>query len=294
MGLHSATVELHMTDLSILSHIKASTATSTTEAVATALAQLGEVFTEWHEHTRTAPSLRQVAQDLLSHLLPESCIVRNPDVLFINSASDDGSLASSLSLTDALMQALIHGLAEFEGGNVKVYSRHDSLDEQHLVPALGGEFVLEVLTSAQEALPRYYKDRIDAFWSESLPLDGQEGGAQARDNACVTLHRDILTREMELLSLNRQIGEEDKTNLMESFRGSNLYRISLRSETGSGVATTAFVIPRTPQTRSPLTLANCEGNVFLISAEYGIELYESLADLDQKLRARLGDAHEQT
>jgi len=294
MGLRSATVELHMTDLSILSHIKASTATSTTEAVATALAQLGEVFTEWHEHTRTAPSLRQVAQDLLSHLLPESCIVRNPDVLFINSASDDGSLASSLSLTDALLQALIHGLAEFEGGNVKVYSRHDSLDEQHLVPALGGEFVLEVLTSAQEALPRYYKDRIDAFWSESLPLDGQEGGAQARDNACVTLHRDILTREMELLSLNRQIGEEDKTNLMESFRGSNLYRISLRSETGSGVATTAFVIPRTPQTRSPLTLANCEGNVFLISAEYGIELYESLADLDQKLRARLGDAHEQT
>ncbi|KFE57732.1 dermonecrotic toxin domain-containing protein [Pseudomonas syringae] len=283
-----------MTDLSILNHIKASAASSSTEVIATALGQLGEVFTQWHEHTRTAPSLRQVGHDLLTLLLPESSVVKNPDVLFINTPSDDGSLARSLSLTDALLQTLTHGLAEFESGIVRVYSRHDSLDEQHHVSALEGELVLEVLGNALEALPRYYKDRMDAFWSESLPLDGQEGESQTRDNACVTLHRAILTREMELLSLNRQIGEEDKTTLMESFRGSNLYRISLRSGTGSGVVTTAFVIPRAPQTRSPLTLANCEGNVFLVSAAYGIELYESLADLDQRLRARLSDAHEQS
>lgn len=292
MGLRSATVELHMTDLSILNHIKASAASSSTEVIATALGQLGEVFTQWHEHTRTAPSLRQVGHDLLTLLLPESSVVKNPDVLFINTPSDDSSLARSLSLTDALLQTLTHGLAEFESDIVRVYSRHDSLDEQHHVSALEGELVLEVLANALEALPRYYKDRMDAFWSEVLPLAGQ-GESQTRDNACVTLHQDILMREMELLHLNRQISEEDKATLVQSFSGSNLYRISLRSEAGSGVMTTAFVIPRTPQTRSPLTLANCEGNVFLVSAAYGIELYESLTDLDQKLRARLSDTHEQ-
>lgn len=281
-----------MTDLSILSHIKTTAVGSTTEAITTVLGQLGEVFTQWHEHTRVAPSLRQVGHDLLSQLLPGSSVVNNPDVLFISTSSADSSLARSHSLTDALLHALTHGLAEFQSSNVQVYSRHDSLDEQHLVSVLEGELVFEVLTSALEALPRYYKDRIDAFWSEVLPLGGQEGQSQTRANACVALHRDILVREMELVFLNRQINEKDKVTLMESFRGGNLYQISLRSRTGSGVVNTAFAVPRIAQTRSPLTLDNCEGNVFLVSATYGIELFESLTELDQKLRARLSDVHE--
>ena len=107
-----------MTDLSILSHIKTTAVGSTTEAITTVLGQLGEIFTQWHEHTRVAPSLRQVGHDLLSQLLPGSSVVNNPDVLFINTSSADRSLARSHSLTDALLHALTHGLVGHEGDDL--------------------------------------------------------------------------------------------------------------------------------------------------------------------------------
>jgi hypothetical protein len=289
MGLRSATVELHMTDLSILPRLNAEAANSSSEVIAAALGRLGEVFTQWHELARTVPSLRHVAHDLLRQMLPESGGLGNPEALFINSGKADGLLATSISLTDALLQALTQGLAEFDPSHVQVYSRHDSTHEQHLVPNMDGVFVLEVLDEALNVFPGYYKDRLDAFWSEILPTAGDTGESQTRHRACTTLHREILTREMDLLALARLINEADKNTLVESFKGSNLYRISLTSETGSCVLTSAFVIPRTAQTRSPLTLANCEGNVFLLTAADGIELYDSLSDLDQKLRARLSD-----
>ena len=289
MGLRSATVELHMTDLSILSHIKAGVAGSPSESLAVALRQLGEVFTEWHEHARIAPSLRQIAHGVLSQLLPYSSEIKNPDVLFINTQATDGSLARSISLTDMLLQALTQGLADHQRDGVQIYSRHDSIQEQYLAPGLEGAHVLEMLTTALDALPKYYKDRIDAFWADALPCAGGESEYLIRRRVCANLYAEILRREVNLLSLDRQINETDESVLDEGFAGSSLYRISLRSGTGSGVLNSAFVIPRTPQTRSVLTPSNYEGNVFLISAATGLELYDSLEALDQQLCARLED-----
>ncbi len=289
MGLRGATVELHMTDLSTLSRHNADIGNSISEGVAAALARLGAAFTEWHEQTRTSPLLRQVAHELLRAQLPYSSAIKNPDVLFINTQAADGSVANSVSLTDALLQALTHGLAELKRDGIQVYSRHDAVQAPFLAPGLEGAYVLEMLSNSLDALPRYYKDRIDAFWAEAFPVAGSESEHVTRRRRCADLYTDILMHGLRLRRLEQRINEADEAILAKSFAGSNLYRISLKSETGSGVMNSAFVITRTPQTRSPLIPSNCEGNVFLISAATGLELYDSLEALDQQLRARLDD-----
>jgi len=278
-----------MTDLSILSRLDADLAGSTSEGITAALGRLGEVFSEWNEHARTAPVLRQVAHEVLSKLLPYSSAIKNPDILFINIQASDGTFASSISLTDALLQALTQGLAGFMREGIQVYSRPDSVQEADVAPGLEGLSFFEMLGNGLDALPNAYKDRIDVFWAEAFPVPGSESEHVTRRRMCANLYAEILMCELRLQRLEGQINEADEPVLAEGFSGSNLYRVSMRSGTGSGVLSSAFIIPRTPQTRSVLTPSNCEGNVFLISAATGLELYDSLEALDQQLRARLQD-----
>lgn len=281
-----------MTDSSIAPQYPTDISAVISEEAARGLGLLGELFTQWQDLTRTGPSIRQAAYDLLARRLPAFGSLTNPDILFINQPAGHGSLLEPVCLTDAVLRVLIQGTRAFEYEGVEVYTRHDSLEDLHRVPALSGQALHRLLAETSNVLPKVYKNQLDTFWAQPLPATGREGEFESRASACTSLYEQILKRELKVQVAKGLIYNTDTAVLRESFTGTNLYRISLTSPGGAAVMSSALVIPRTPQKQSSLTFKNCEGNVFLMTANAGLELYESLVELDQTLRARLLDAVE--
>jgi hypothetical protein len=138
---------------------------------------IGKASALYVDQLRKTPSLREVAWALLNRRLDSLVHEPNPDILFINNQTSDGSFSSSVVLTDALLHALIHGVSAFRHDSVGFYMRHDSVDDAQRVPEMSVTNVLEIIEELVPRLLAAYNDSLDEFWSTTIESFDELTGA---------------------------------------------------------------------------------------------------------------------
>lgn len=264
-------------------------------------ASIGELFALCMAQISKAPSLRDVARTHLSQRLKGVVATPNPDIFFINTRAMDGSISRSLSLTDALLQALIHGVSSLDDGPVDIYVHHDSVHEAHRVLNLSLAETLRVFGELVLSLPSAYKDLLDDFWAKNpqkfLGLPGFLHGVTDTHHGVVSdLQAMALYHEVELNLAEGVYTAEEEDRLSDVIHDvslSGIYTLSLGLPDGlSAPLTSVFVITQMSQTVDPLSSENSSGTVFLLTPARGFEKFDSLTLLEGTLIERLANVEE--
>lgn len=287
-----------MNDLSVASRFTSSGSVSSSSQTSLPLARLCEASAQASELLSSLPSLRQAARTLIGQALLRSGVDYNPDILFLNHRATDGSLLSSISLTDGMIQTLIDGVGVFDSDLVAVYTRHDTVDEAFLARHTDAEGLKTIFTYTSERLSEHYLDLLDEFWSQGIKDPDSAGQVMTRQKRWSSLQGKAFLSEVEIGYLNGDLDEQDKTRLewlLNNSVAEGLHRVSLLTpDNKSALLHSAFVINLEPQAGETLSLVSSVGPVFLLTARYGVEKFSSLSLLSDKVRERFSDSRERS
>lgn len=282
-----------MNDLSIASRFNSSS-DLTSAQLSSSLARLCDASARADELLASVPTLRQAARSLIGAALVSTGGKHNPDVLFLNHRTAEGSLLRSNSLTDAMVQTLIDGVNIFDSDFAAVYTRHDTVDQAFLAKHTNDEALRKLLAGASESLPAHYLDLLDEFWSQGVKSPDSDGLTVTRQSAWASRQLAAFRAELELSHLKDEVDEQEMARLLHVVSepvGDSLYKVSL-STPGSRAALlhSTFVITLEPQIDGPLHAEGSTGPVFLLTVMRGIERFDSLSVLNQLLGERLADS----
>ncbi|WP_095102598.1 dermonecrotic toxin domain-containing protein [Pseudomonas sp. Irchel 3A5] len=240
------------------------------------------------------PNLRQAARTLIGKALLRAGVDYNPDILFLNQRTTDGSLLRSISLPDGMIQTLIDGVDASGSDLVALYTRHDTVDEAFLARHTDGEGLKAIFTYTSERLSDYYLDLLDEFWSQGIKDPYSPGQLITRQKLWASLQGKAFLSEMEVSHLNGDLDEEEKKRLdwvLNSPKAEGLHRVSLiKPGHVPAMLHTAFVISLESKAGDTLSPASNQGPVFLLTARYGVEKFDSLSSLSEKLGERFSDS----
>ncbi|PHN21173.1 dermonecrotic toxin domain-containing protein [Pseudomonas sp. ICMP 561] len=282
-----------MNDLSVASRFTSSGSVSSSSQISLSLGRLCEASAQAAELISSLPSLRQAARTLIGAALLKAGVDYNPDILFLNERTTDGSLLRSISLTDGMIQALIEGMDASHSDVVALYTRHDTVDEAFLARNIGGEGLKAIFTYTRERLSDHYLHLLDDFWSEGIKDPDSAGQRITRQKHWASLQGTAFLSEMEISHLNGNLDEQDKARLewiLNNPVAEGLHRVSLvKPGHTPALLHSTFVINLTPQAYETPSPASRLGSVFLLSARHGVEKFSSFALLSEKLLERFSD-----
>lgn len=282
-----------MNDLSVASLFISRDSDSATSRLSLPLANLCSASAQADELLKSMPDLRHAMRGLLRTALRRVGVNDSPDMLFLNTRTMDGSLLSSTSLTEAMIQALLDGVAVLDGELLAVYTRHDSVDSQFLAGHIDLERLKQVFTQTTESLSDHFLHLMNEFWSQPMDSPGSPDHKIVPQVEWSSLQLTAMINEVELGLLKGDLDQQDKARLrsvLSNTRGEGAHSISLVADGQSAAPlNSTFVITRKPQASRTLTVENSEGPVFLLTAIHGVEKFDSLSVLDQTLRERFLD-----
>jgi hypothetical protein len=282
-----------MNDLSVASHFNSRNSKSDVQTLALPLANLCDASSQAADLLSPLPRVRQIAQFLLGNALRSAGADRSPDALFLNCRTMDGSLLSSVSLTEGMLQALVNGAAVLDSGVIAVYTRHDTVDAQFLAEHIDVQRVKEAFAQVGKELADRYIQLLDGFWTQPIANPGSSNHNAIPQQEWASLQRGIFFNEIEIAFLAGELDEQDRARLrkvLSHAMGEDAYMISLAAQDQpAALLHSGLVITRQPQYLASLTLENTQGSVFLLTALHGVEKFDSLPRLDEKLRERFSD-----
>ncbi|MEB0042744.1 MULTISPECIES: DUF6543 domain-containing protein [unclassified Pseudomonas] len=251
--------------------------------------------------TVTAPSLRDVAHGLLSSRLQGLVEYPNPDILFLNTRGSKGSIARSMSLTDGLLHALIHGTSTFEKHDVAVYVHHDSVRDAHLIASFTVEDALQLFNELVQVLPTAYTTSLVEFWTSDIDIAAHpsENNHQprARHVTLTDLRGRLLTHEAALNNRLKTLDLDASGRLNAIVTGAStagVYSLSLTLPEGTSVALhSVFVATQLVEKVDVLTPDQEVGAAFLYTPARGLEVFDSLAQLNESVVQLLANPDEQ-
>lgn len=282
-----------MNDLSVASRFTSSGSVSSSSQISLPLGRLCEASAQAAELISSLPSLRQAARTLIRAALLKAGVDYNPDILFLNQRTTDGSLLRSISLTDGVIQTLIDGKDVSHNDFVALYTRHDTVDEAFLARNIDGEGLRAIFTYTRERLSDHYLHLLDEFWSHGIKAPDSAGPLITRQKHWASLQGTAFLSEIEISHLNGNLDEQDKARLhwiLNNPVAEGLHRVLLvKPGHAPALLHSAFVINLKPQADETLSLPSSLGPVFLLSARHGVEKFSSLSVLNEKLLERLSD-----
>ena len=233
------------------------------------------------------PSIRDVAFERLSSALRGKVAVWNPNIIFLNTASESGRVHSSLSLTDALVQALASGASVLDDKLKALYDRHDSVRLQHRIAEDDTATIQRIVPQVLEALHGDYLAALDSAWDSDEPsADGAQ--TAARYQVVSAHHHSALEHEIEFQFVEQGLTADEKNRLLRVLADQptqGLFKIYLRS--AGGMTAPLLSVFAVAQSDQATDASDIPGVWFLVMPAGGIERYASFAELNSHLARRL-------
>lgn len=279
-----------MNDLSVTSRLTVDNSASSLAHLVQSIARLCDASAQAAELLLPMPSLLQTAQALMRAGLQGVMGDHNPDTLFINGRTTQGSLLSSVSLTQAMIQSLAGGPDDFDSGLFEVYTRHDTVDERYLAKHPTVQGLNALFAYAREHLITLYLHQLDEFWSQEVGDFFKTGQVVTRQKAWATLQGVAFGKEVQIAFLEEILDEQDNARLDKMLTlpiEEGAYCVSLSAtDQPTALLHTALAIAQQVQSPEALAAQRIEGPVFLLTMVHGIEKFSSLSALNNRLRER--------
>ncbi|UXZ95338.1 hypothetical protein K3169_23865 [Pseudomonas phytophila] len=255
-----------MNDLSVASRFTSSGSVSSSSQISFSLGRLCEASAQAAELISSLPGLRQAARTLIGAALLKAGVDYNPDILFLNERTTDGTLLRSISLTDGMIQTLIDGMDVSHSDLVALYTRHDTVDEAFLARNIDDEGLKAILTYTRERLSEHYLNELDEFWSQGIKDPDSAGQLITRQKLWASLQRTACLSEVEISHLGGNLDEQDKSRLdwiIDDPLAEGLHRVSLvMPGHAPALLHSTFVINLKPQADETPSLASSLGRCF--------------------------------
>ncbi|MCF7535176.1 dermonecrotic toxin domain-containing protein [Pseudomonas petrae] len=233
------------------------------------------------------PSLRDVAFNRLSSFMRGNVSVWNPDIIFLNTASVSGTVQSSSSLTDALIQAMALGVSAFDQDLQVLCYRHDSTEPQYLVAEKDFITIKSIFGQVLARFLGAYHAALAWAWDSDAPSPA--GGKNAARHEIVSgHHHSALKHDIEFQFIERRLNDGDKRrllNILEHQPTGGLFKISLHLP-GEKTAPLLSVFA-VAQDENAGDARHAVGPCYLVMAAGGVERYESFSELNSQLARRL-------
>lgn len=128
------------------------------------------------ELLRNAPSFSSFMRQTLVNAM-KGFAKTNPDLLFINTSGDDGSLSSSMTLTQGFCKFLMHGSNFLEADNCSVYVRRDSTLSAYLeIGHFNKAGVLAAFKGLAAGFWPNYERALGEYWHLENEASAQSSG----------------------------------------------------------------------------------------------------------------------
>lgn len=233
------------------------------------------------------PSLGDVAFDRLSSFLRGHVSLWNPNIIFLNTASESGTVQRSCSLTDALIQAMTLGKSAFDQDLQALYYRHDSIEAQHLVAEKDFATIKSIFGQVLATFPGAYHAALAWEWDSHEQFSA--GGKRAARHEIVSgHHHSALKHDVEFQFIEQRLNGDEKKRLLDVLSHTptgGLFKISLRLP--GGTKAPLLSVFAVAQDENAADARHASGPCYLVMAAGGVERYESFSELNNQLARRL-------
>ncbi|WP_296259481.1 dermonecrotic toxin domain-containing protein [Pseudomonas sp. UBA5706] len=270
-----------------------SRASQTFDQIAQQLTKLAQASSGCQQVLAQRQSLRGWASSLLRERIRHSrphigLRVSNPDALFFNQRSADGSV-SSVAMTDLLIDAMRNLKPVTQAVGAGFHTRHATLDRAYALPDTQNTQLIEVINKLMPTLCAAYEQYHRGQWQCRVahPVDSQRTDTAVR--MVEQLQREALMSEIELLGLTAAMSAAEQSRLSSVVHGGNtdgVFGVSCTLANGRQITLpSVYVVTQSAQTSNEPS-----GVVFLVLPCRGIERVESIAVLRETLSRRLSGA----
>lgn len=272
-----------MNDLSLKSNLASQPAHLTFGEVTTQLAKLSAASACCIDLFNEAPSLMAVAADSLRSFLPAGSRISNPDAIYVKSLKSDGS-GISMSLTEALIQAMLYGADFMDAPTTSIYSRRDSTDEACRYTVEENRQIRSVVKQLATMLAASFEGHINAYWDRSQRKPGVSASSAPVKRIVVEQQAEALRCEAEIHCSTNIISAEEKDTLLHAF-SDEVTQTGLVISIGAGGANTWQL----PVVAVRHASASDDDAVFLVLPGKGLERLASANALSSAVVQRLTD-----
>lgn len=254
----------------------------------------GELSALMVAHFRDAPTLRQAARQMLADALVRATPFPNPDALFIHRNNAAGSDPTPLSLTDALLRALIGETAHLDDQKAVVSTRKESAHAAYGLPGLDIGAIREMLPDLLKRLPGFFKFSLDQYWAVDeqtftrIPCEDAVSGT--REEVFETLQSWVLSHAIGLAAGKLELDTQDEKRLLsivESPDCKGRYALSLRTSDGAVLPLIGVYVATAEDVDVTLVANGSDAVVYLFSPSGGVEKFATLDAMEAEFKQRL-------
>lgn len=270
-----------MNDLSAVPGLSSPPAKGTFGDMTVQLAKLSAASVCCIELLNTIPSLHEVASEGLRSFLPAGSRISNPDVIFVNTAGDAGGV-KSISLSDALIHAMLHGADFLDDPKIGLYSRHDSIADALRYAPNEAARIRSVVRQLASTLPASFEGQVVAYWNKSQPLPNAPATSAPIKTILDEQQAEALRCEAEIHCATQTLSAQEKDALLQAFSAEvPEYGTSISIDAGQGSVWKLPMVAISPTARPD------DGPAFLLLPGRGLERMASMQALIDNVVQRL-------